>query len=157
MCSREGNRKFKGPGLGRSWSAQDAETRPVRLRSPAFYPARPCFPSSHWSPCHGGAMSQDIGFMLFSASNKILPGSNSEAPVWRWWNSIFHFTLQFMGSQLAEWVQQNASFEARGKHPNTHGDPQGVEGSFFLWLNLFVGKSQNCFPGKSDEIITAEV
>lgn len=38
-----------------------------------------------------GTMGQGVGFMLFTASNKIPPGSNS-ALVWLWQNSVSHFT-----------------------------------------------------------------
>lgn len=96
MFQEEGTKSIKVLGLEEVWRPMwlHSPTHPSILLSPAFHPAVKADAT--------GAMSQDIGFMLFSASNKILPGSNSEALVWLWWNSIFHFTLWFMGSQLAD-------------------------------------------------------
>ena len=36
-------------------------------------------------------------------------------------------------------------------------DLQWVVVSIFLQLNLFLGRSRNCFPGKPDETVTAKV
>lgn len=69
----------------------------------------------------------------------------------------FHFPLHVTvdGKPASRLILIGRPPEAWGRNPNTN--LQWVVVSFLLSLNLFVGRRQNCFPGKSDEIITAKV
>lgn len=98
MFQEEGTESVKVPGWEEVWSAQiDREMRPMWLYSPTppYVPTAPAlYPAIDADVT--GTMGQDIGFMLFSASDKILPGSNSEALGWLWWNFLSYFTLCFI-------------------------------------------------------------
>ena len=83
MFQEERRKSIKVLGLKEVWGAQDTEMRPAWFYSPPR-PCDPPAPAFH-PPVDAdatGAMSQDISFMLFSALNKMFPGSNTEALVW---------------------------------------------------------------------------
>lgn len=69
----------------------------------------------------------------------------------------FHFPLHVTvdGKPASRLILIGRPPAAWGRNPNT--SLLWVVVLFFLSLNLFVGRRQHCFSGKSDEIITAEV
>lgn len=97
MFQEEGTESVKVPVWEEVWSAQiDTETRPMWLSSPTppHVPTTPALNPAIDADVTG-TMTQDIGFISFSASDKILPGSDSEALGWLWWDFISYFTLWF--------------------------------------------------------------
>ena len=130
MCSKKREQKAQRSQAAKKSGAREIQRRDQRgythhLIHSSILPLFSIQPLM-WMP--RGTWARMLALCCFVHQIKILPGSNSEALMWLWWNSVSHFTWQLTRSQPAECCQQNANLEAQGKTPNTNGRRSAVAG-----------------------------